>query len=99
MRSDDGANAAWLAVAAVEEGLGGLDQGVDAGEQFAVRELATENLERTRPDLPLAPGHPAAQTHDYTRHGTTTLFAALDVLKDTVTGRCMQRHCHSEFVR
>lgn len=55
-------------------------------------------LERTRPDLPLAPGHPAAQTHDYTRHGTTTLFAALDVLHGTVIGRCMQQHRHGEFI-
>src|SRR3954452_20856346 len=56
-------------------------------------------LERTRPDLPLASGHPAAQTHDYTRHGTTTLFAALNVLEGTVMGRCMQRHRHGEFIR
>lgn len=56
-------------------------------------------LERTRPDLPLAPGRPAAQTHDYTRHGTTTLFAALNVLEGTVLGRCMQRHRNSEFIR
>jgi transposase/transcriptional regulator with XRE-family HTH domain len=56
-------------------------------------------LERTRPDRPLGPGHPAAQTHDYTRHGTTTLFAALDVLHGTVLGRCMQRHRHGEFIR
>ncbi len=41
-------------------------------------------LERTRPDRPLAPAIPLAQTHDYTRHGTTTLFAALDVLAGTV---------------
>jgi transposase len=56
-------------------------------------------LERTRPDRPLASGHPAAQTHDYTRHGTTTLFAALDVLAGTVLGRCMQRHRTGEFIR
>ncbi len=56
-------------------------------------------LERTRPALPLAEGHPAAQTHDYVRHGTTTLFAALDVLEGTVLGRCMQRHRHGEFIR
>jgi transposase len=56
-------------------------------------------LERTRPDRPLGPGHPAAQTHDYTRHGTTTLFAALNVLEGTVLGRCMQRHRHGEFIR
>ena len=48
-------------------------------------------LERTRPDRPLAPGHPAAQTYDYTRHGTTTLLATLDVLAATALGRCMQR--------
>ena len=56
-------------------------------------------LERTRPNQPLGPRHPAAQTHDYIRHGTTTLFAALDVLAGTVLGRCMQRHRNSEFVR
>ncbi len=56
-------------------------------------------LKRTRPDLPVAPGHPAAQTHDYTRHGTTTLFAAFDVLHGTVIGRCMQRQRHGEFIR
>ena len=56
-------------------------------------------LERTRPGLPLGSGHPAARTHDYTRHGTTTLFAALDVLHGTVLGRCMQRHRHGEFIR
>jgi transposase len=56
-------------------------------------------LERTRPGLPLGSAHPAAQTHDYTRHGTTTLFAALDILHGTVLGRCMQRHRHGEFIR
>ncbi len=38
-------------------------------------------------------------THDYVRHGTTTLFAALNVLQGTVLGRCMQRHRHQEFIR
>jgi hypothetical protein len=38
-------------------------------------------------------------THDYKRHGTTTLFAALDVLEGRVIGRCMQRHRHQEFIR
>ena len=38
-------------------------------------------------------------THDYVRHGTTTLFAALNVLDGTVIGRCMQRHRHQEFIR
>ncbi|GJE13275.1 hypothetical protein FOHLNKBM_4338 [Methylobacterium longum] len=54
-------------------------------------------LERTRPDRLLASGYHAAQTHDYTRHGTTTLFAALDALAGTVLGRCMQRHLNGEF--
>ena len=56
-------------------------------------------LERTRPGTALAEGHPASQTHDYVRHGTTTLFAALNVLEGTVLGRCMQRHRHGEFIR
>ena len=38
-------------------------------------------------------------THDYKRHGTTTLFAALNILDGTVVGRCMQRHRHQEFIR
>ena len=38
-------------------------------------------------------------THDYKRHGTTTLFAALDVLEGRIIGRCMQRHRHLEFIR
>lgn len=56
-------------------------------------------LERTQPLLPLRPGIPARQTHDYTRHGTTTLFAALNVLDGTVIGDCMPRHRHQEFIR
>jgi transposase len=56
-------------------------------------------LQRTRPDRPLAPGRPATRTHDYVRHGTTMLFAALNVLEGTVIGRCMQRHRHAEFLR
>ena len=56
-------------------------------------------LERTQPGLPLKPGRPATRTHDYVRHGTTTLFAALNVLEGTVLGRCMQRHRHQEFIR
>ena len=56
-------------------------------------------LERTQPGLPLKPGQPATRTHDYVRHGTTTLFAALNVLEGTVLGRCMQRHRHQEFIR
>src|SRR3954465_14230375 len=44
-------------------------------------------------------GRIATMTHDYVRHGTTTLFAALNVLEGTVLGRCMQRHRHQEFIR
>ena len=56
-------------------------------------------LDRTQPGLPLKPGKAGTMTHDYIRHGTTTLFAALNVLDGTVLGRCMQRHRHQEFIR
>jgi transposase len=56
-------------------------------------------LERSRPMLPLGPGIPAKQTHDYKRHGTTTLFAALNVLEGTLIGKCMKQHRHQEFIK
>ena len=56
-------------------------------------------LDRTQPGLPLKPGKAGTMTHDYIRNGTTTLFAALNVLDGTVLGRCMQRHRHQEFIR
>jgi transposase len=56
-------------------------------------------LDRTQPGLPLKPGKAGTMTHDYVRNGTTTLFAALNVLDGTVLGRCMQRHRHQEFLR
>jgi len=56
-------------------------------------------LDRTQPILPLRPGLPERQTHDYQRHGTTTLFAALNVLAGTVIGECLPRHRHQEFLR
>jgi transposase len=56
-------------------------------------------LERTRPELPLARGIPAKQTHDYRRHGTTTLFAALSLLDGKVIGECMPRHRSQEFIK
>ena len=56
-------------------------------------------LDRTQPGLPLKPGKAGTMTHDYKRHGTTTLFAALDVLEGTVISRCMARHRHQEFIR
>jgi len=56
-------------------------------------------LDRTQPSLPIKPGRAGTMTHDYKRNGTTTLFAALNVLDGTVLGRCMQRHRHQEFIR
>jgi transposase len=56
-------------------------------------------LDRTQPGLPLKKGRAGTMTHDYKRHGTTTLFAALDVATGTVLGTCMKRHRHQEFLR
>jgi transposase len=56
-------------------------------------------LDRTAPILPLRPGLPERQTHDYKRHGTTTLFAAFNILNGKVLGRCLPRHRGQEFVR
>ncbi|HEX3920383.1 MAG TPA: IS630 family transposase [Caulobacteraceae bacterium] len=56
-------------------------------------------LDRTQPGLPIKKGRAGTMTHDYKRHGTTTLFAALNLLDGSVIGRCMQRHRHQEFIR
>jgi len=56
-------------------------------------------LDRTQPGLPLKKGRAGTMTHDYKRNGTTTLFAALNVLDGTVIGQNMQRHRHQEFIR
>jgi hypothetical protein len=56
-------------------------------------------LDRTQPGLPMKRGRAGTMTHDYKRNGTTTLFAALDVLDGKVVGRCMQGHRHQEFIR
>jgi transposase len=56
-------------------------------------------LDRTQPGLPLKKGRLGTMTHDYKRHGTTTLFAALNILDGTIIGRNMQRHRHQEFIR
>ena len=56
-------------------------------------------LDRTQPGLPMKPGRLGTMTHDYERHGTTTLFAALDVIEGTVIGQCMQRHRNRELIR
>ena len=56
-------------------------------------------LDRTAPILPLRPGLPESRTHDYVRHGTTTLFAALEVATGKVVDACYHRHRHQEFLR
>ena len=56
-------------------------------------------LDRTQPGLPLKKGRCGTMTHDYKRHGTTTLFAALSMLDGKVIGDCMPRHRHQEFIR
>jgi transposase len=55
-------------------------------------------LDRTQPSLPIKPGRAGTLTHDYKRNGTTTLFAALDVLTGSVIGQCLARHRHVEFL-
>jgi transposase len=56
-------------------------------------------LDRTAPILPLRPGLPERRTHDYTRHGTTTLFAAFNILNGKVIGACLPRHRGTEFLK
>jgi len=56
-------------------------------------------LDRTAPILPLRPGLPERQTHDYKRHGTTTLFAAFNILNGKVIGSCLPRHRGKEFIK
>jgi transposase len=55
-------------------------------------------LDRTQQTLPMQPGHAEQRTHDYVRHGTTTLFAALEIATGNVTGVCKNRHRHQEFL-
>jgi transposase len=56
-------------------------------------------LDRTQPGLPLKKGRCGTMTHDYKRNGTTTLFAALEILQGRVVGQCYERHRHQEFLR
>jgi transposase len=56
-------------------------------------------LDRTQPSLPIYPGRCATMTHDYKRNGTTTLFAALDMLEGRLIAQCMPRHRHQEFIK
>jgi transposase len=67
---------------------------------FSVDEKSQiQALDRTQPGLPMKPGKCGTMTHDYKRHGTTTLFAALDVQTGTIIGQCQPRHRHDEFLR
>ena len=59
----------------------------------------TQALERSQPVLPLKPGLPERQTHDYVHHGTLSLFAAYDAATGRVLGKCHQRHRRQEFLR
>jgi len=56
-------------------------------------------LDRTQPSLPMKKGRCGTMTHDYKRHGTTSLFAALNLLEGTVIGECHPRHRHQEFLK
>ncbi len=60
---------------------------------------SVQALDRTQPSLPMVKGRAATLTHDYKRHGTTTFFAALDVLTGKVIGSCLPRHRHAEFLK
>jgi len=66
---------------------------------FCVDEKSSiQALDRTQPGLPIKPGRCGTMTHDYKRHGTSTLFAALNTLTGEVIGECKQRHTHKEFL-
>ena len=56
-------------------------------------------LDRSQPGLPLKKGRAGTMTHDFKRHGTTTLFAAFNVLDGQVIGECLPRHRHQEFLK
>ncbi|CAL4866073.1 hypothetical protein MMA231_00310 [Asticcacaulis sp. MM231] len=67
---------------------------------FSVDEKSQiQALDRTQPGLPMKKGRAGTMTHDYKRHGTTTLFAALDVATGRVIGECMKRHRHQEWLK
>src|SRR6266436_10405492 len=66
---------------------------------LSIEKSQIQALDRTQPGLPMKKGRCATMTHDYKRNGTTTPFAALNVLEGRVIGCCMQRHRHQEFIR
>src|SRR6516225_2372337 len=87
-------------VAKVEEIVGLYLNPPDKALVLAVDEKSQiQALDRTQPGLPMTKGRCGTFTHDYRRNGTTTLFAALNVLEGTVIGECVARHRHQEFLR
>jgi len=71
----------------------------DNAAVFCVDEKSSiQALDRTQPGLPLKKGRAETMTHDYKRHGTSTLFAALDVLTGSIIAECTKRHRHQEFL-
>jgi len=67
---------------------------------FSVDEKSQiQALDRTQPGLPMKPGRNGTMTHDYKRHGTTTLFAALNVHEGTIIGECLPKHRNGEFLK
>jgi hypothetical protein len=72
----------------------------DKARVFSVDEKSQiQALDRTQPGLPLKKGRCGTMTHDYKRHGTTTLFTALDVATGKVIGQCMPRHRHQKWLK
>jgi transposase len=66
---------------------------------MSARQSSTRPLNRTQPGLPMKRGRAGTMTHDYKRHGTTTLFAALNTLDGTVISMCQDRHRHEEWLK
>src|SRR5467141_2952620 len=86
--------------AKVEDVVGLYLDPPDKALVFCVDEKSQiQALDRTQPGLPMKRGRCGTMTHDYVRHGTTTLFAALNVLDGTVIGSCFDRHRHEEFLK
>src|SRR5229473_4182651 len=85
------------------EAIGDRRHGKDPPDHAVVLSVDEKSqiqaLDRTQPGLPMKKGRAGTVTHDYKRHGVTTLFAALNVLEGKVIGQCMKRHRHQEFIR
>ena len=91
--------AGTAAVFLFSEPLAGWRQATDHAMVLCVDEKSQiQALNRTQPTLPMGLGYAEGYTHDYVRHGTTTLFAALDIATGLVFGQCRKRHRHEEFL-